>query len=817
MNILMSSSRMIFVFLILSLTVPGCSGPQPHEQEDKPVPPEAGIWRVLGPGGGGSTFIPTFNPNDPDNILIRCDMSGGYLTSDGGRSWKMHNFPGGAQAFAFDPANPAAIYIGAAGVHGSDDGGKTWRLIFPDPASVEEIRNLNDHADTWYVSQDNFPQGPSVSVRAILVDPGNPQHIFAGINCNNPANRVYGVFSTTDGGRSWSVIAELESPISRLFAPPGGSDKIFVFTSNSFCTLDKATHEIRTPEKSLPPDLTPLACVDCGIDPESKKFRLWAVSRTERPDNGAGKPGGVFISEDGARSWKCVSPAPAESVSPADGGNTRSFTYIATAAQDSRTAYLVCNASFEKNPRGETGLWYGIFKTVDAGASWDWVYRAGGGSADYTIRDGWMARNVRDSWVKEAFGGEYISVINMGVYPGDPDIAIFTDWYRSMKTVDGGKTWEALYSETLPDGSIRSRGLDVTTCYGVHFDPFNKDHLVISYTDIAYWHSFDRGESWRRSAQGVPPAWDNTCYWVAFDPEIRDKLWSVWSSWHDIPKLKMIRTPGWQKHAVGGVCVSTDAGKTWKVTSEGLPENSPTTCIVLDPGSPPNNRTLYIAVYDKGVFKSTDSGNSWEKKNQGLGRNLNAWELVLDEQGTLYLVITHNTQIENGRVLPELLDGEIYRSTDRAETWETVSLPGRSRFPNSLCIDSQNTQRLYVACWASMAKSDYSSLGEPQELDEADGGVLLSEDGGASWESIFDKKAYVYGVTADPVSPGRLYLNTFHNTAWRSDDYGSSWHKIEGYDFRWGHRVIVDKHDPEMVYITTFGGSVFHGSPDIIK
>ncbi len=304
---------------------------------------------------------------------------------------------------------------------------------------------------------------------------------------------------------------------------------------------------------------------------------------------------------------------------------------------------------------------------------------------------------------------------------------------------------------------------------------------------------------------------------MQFDPEIKDKLWSVWSSWHDIPKLKMIRTPGWEKRAVGGVCVSTDAGKSWKVTSEGLPEGAPTTCIVLDPGSAAKNRTLYIAVYGKGVFKSADDGNSWAKKNRGLGKNLNAWELILAEQGTLYLVITHNTQFENGRILPELLNGEIYRSTDKAETWEKINLPEKVRFPNSLCLDPQNPRRLYAACWASMMKGDYGGFGAPREPVESDGGVFVSEDGGDTWKSVFDKKAYVYAVTADPGNPGRVYLNTFHNEAFRSDDYGSTWRKIEGYDFRWGHRVVIDKHNPDMIYITSFGGSVFHGPPKIAE
>ena len=68
-------------------------------------------------------------------------------------------------------------------------------------------------------------------------------------------------------------------------------------------------------------------------------------------------------------------------------------------------------------------------------------------------------------------------------------------------------------------------------------------------------------------------------------------------------------------------------------------------------------------------------------------------------------------------------------------------------------------------------------------------------------------------LLTDEHHPGRLYCNTFNKAAYRSDDYGKTWKKIKGYDFHWGHRVVVDNNDPENIYITTFGSSVWHGKP----
>jgi hypothetical protein len=70
---------------------------------------------------------------------------------------------------------------------------------------------------------------------------------------------------------------------------------------------------------------------------------------------------------------------------------------------------------------------------------------------------------------------------------------------------------------------------------------------------------------------------------------------------------------------------------------------------------------------------------------------------------------------------------------------------------------------------------------------------------------------HIYDVTIDPRDPGVLYAAGFESTAWRSANRGLTWKPIPGYDFKWGHRVIPDPRDRTLVYITTFGGSVWHG------
>jgi photosystem II stability/assembly factor-like uncharacterized protein len=354
----------------------------------------------------------------------------------------------------------------------------------------------------------------------------------------------------------------------------------------------------------------------------------------------------------------------------------------------------------------------------------------------------------------------------------------------------------------------------------VHFDPFDSSHIAISYTDIGYHHSFNGGKSWSRSVEGVPSEWVNTCYWMVFDPEIKGKIWSAWSGMHDFPRGKMTRNPNWKENAKGGICISEDGGKTWLPSVLGMGFDSPSTSIVLDRKSDPDRRILYASVFNKGVFKSTDGGKSWKIKNNGIGENTNAFELTILENGDLFLTVSAAPMHKNKKKGRDFYSGAVYKSTDGAETWTKLNISKEPLFPNGIDYDRQNPNRIYLACWADIHLSDLvggdvAKATGGNEVIDMDGGIFLSEDGGKTWTSIFDKDQYVYDVTVDPYHPGRVYCCTFNKAAYRSDDYGKTWKKIKGYDFHWGQRIVIDQNDPEKIYITTFGSSVWHGTPEV--
>ncbi|MGN6490531.1 MAG: hypothetical protein ACTHLE_00940 [Agriterribacter sp.] len=761
---------------------------------------------ILGPGGGGATFIPTFSWSNAEQFLIRCDMTGSYLTQNGGASYRQINMANGASGYAFDRRDSNIIYMGSATLNRSTDGGETWQVIFPATEEIAGEVYSGDHASyRVHVKNGSLYDTSSGHISNIRVD----ANAIGGLYFN--MGRFF--FHSPDNGKTWKK-EDCKERIDYIYAGQGAANEVLIFTTNALYRFDKNTGEMRLKEYAVA--MQPSFSFTGGIKKGNGSMILYAIHHDQKQEVKAEFGySEIWISEDKGNTWQRISDTVINNKAT---GINPSYSMIACAEEDAANVYVVTNRYQEK--KDSTLLyWYGALKSNDAGASWNWCWKGGGGSGTYGVKDGVDAANLSDAWVKQAFGGEYIRLMDVGVFPADGNTAIVTDWYRTMKTTDGGKTWQQIYSNPQPGGSFGSRGLEVTTAYGVHFDPFDSNHIAISYTDIGYHHSYDRGTTWTRSVEGVPVEWVNTCYWVVFDPAVKNKMWSAWSGMHDFPRGKMTRDPLWKQKARGGICMSEDGGKTWKPVYNGMGMDAPTTCIVLDSSTPPGNSTLYAALYNKGVFKSTDDCKSWTLKNNGIEDNTCAFELTLSPTHDLFLTVSATPQHKNGKRGRDFYSGAVYKSSDGATTWTKLQISNGWLFPNGIECDPFNPNRIYLGCWADIDLSDLvggevaRTTGGNEKL-KMPGGVFMSDDGGKTWSSVFDDKQYVYDVVADARIPGRLYLNTFNKAAYRSDDNGKTWKKIKGYDFHWGQRPVIDPYNTDRLYLTTFGSSVWWGPPE---
>ena len=721
--------------------------------------PRPGNFSVLGPGGGGAMFHPTVSPHDLNTILVNCDMTGAYISHDGGKSWRMFNLRGVVQFFVFDPLDANTIYAQSIGLWQSQDRGATWNLIYPKPSSIKGVKMSSDHSDEEIIAEPN----PLGAITAMAIDPADSKIFY--VTAGDRKKGTSSLFVSRDGGQSWTKEADLPELAKKVWVNPSSpAGARMLLMAGSHFIAEKTSSGV---QKIPVPSVKAITDISAGFTKEGKPV-IYAVGDET-----------AFVSDNEGASWRKVSLGP---------GNAK-LRAIATSLHNPETAYV----SYKDLEEGGV-KWLGVAKTTGAGRAWSLVWKEDSNPAAKS------AANIHDAWITERFGTDWgENPLALTVADQDANVSYGTDLGRTMRTTDGGANWVAVYSRKLEGNGWVSTGLDVTTTYGYHFDPFDHNRQFISTTDIGLFRSEDGGKSWVSSTQGVPREWMNTTYWIVFDPTVKGRVWSVNSWTHDLPRPKM-----WRRKAIldyrGGVCRSEDGGRTWTISNNGM-EQTAATHILLDPSSPPDARDLYVTAFGRGVYKSTDGGKSWTLKNAGIvQKEPFAWRIGRDAKGTLYVLVARRS--EDGSIGNDGY-GAIYRSKDGAEHWTPVAMPQGSNAPNGLAVDPNTPDRLYLAAWAR----DKGEHGEG-------GGIFLSEDAGKTWRQVLERDRHIYDVTIDPREANILYAAGFESSAWRSTDRGEHWTRIPGFNFKWGHRVIPDPQDAKKVYITTFGGGVWYGSVD---
>jgi len=711
----------------------------------------ASAGSFIGPGGGGSFFEPTVSPLDPNRVLVACDMTDGYFSETGGKSWRSFNLRGRIRFFAFDPHDAKVLYAKSIGLWRSQDAGLTWSLIYPDPREVAGVELHGDHAGEKFITS----QPP---ILALAIAPKDSKTLFAAFGDQESA-----WFSiSTNLGKTWGNRIPLPPGTHRLLVDPtpGVADPdIYAVGKTSLAgRLRGKWVEVHSPAGSK--ELS-----DVAVGFSAKRLaKLYLVAGGE-----------LYVSVDSGTTWT-KSPLPGKPEVRA----------IAASPDHPDIAYASFQNLKETAWEGAAKS-FGVARTDDGGATWEVVRNEPGAER----------KAFGDDWIGELFGSGYAGApIALAVAPNHPMTVYSTDAGRVLRSDDGGEHWRAIYSSRLRDGSFSGIGLEGTSAHGVHFDPFDSQRIFVSYTDIGLFRSENGGAGWLPSTEGVPRAWLNTTYWMVFDPAVRGRAWAVMSGIHDLPRTKIFdrKSPS---VFVGGVMLSEDGGRTWQKATDGIPPTAPTH-ILLEPDSPKDARVLYVAACGKGVYKSVDGGKTWKLKNEGITQQEPlAWRMVRDSSGGLYVILVRRKE----EAPPGSADdGALYYSNDAAEHWSRVRLPEGVNAPNGLATDPRNSNRLYLATWGRFTPGGQQG-----------GGIYLSTDRGKSWSHVLISDQHIFDVTVDERSPSVIYAAGFESSAWRSTDAGLRWQRISGFNFKWAQSVIPDAHDASKIYITTFGGGVWHG------
>lgn len=670
----------------------------------------------------------------------------------------MFNLHGQVKFFVFDPRDPDVIYAKSVGLWRSVNGGVTWSLIYPDPAKVTAMEQVSDDAAVLFATPDRAGM-----ITALAIDAADPKVLYAGLQRGD----AHSLIRSKDWGKTWQTLGTLPGAAARValdpHSPPGART-VFALGATFVSVYE---HE-QWRQRELPHGVGAFTTTSISFSPQGEGAVLYGAS-----------PLGLFISSDGGATWnKCELPGAGTTVRA-----------LAVSPSDPNVAYV----SYKNLQEGliQKTVSFGVTRTSDRGKTWQMLWK----------ESTQPAANIHDAWMSPLFGPGFPgSPDDMTVSEDDPNLVYSTDYGRILRTSDGGKNWQSLYSTKREDGTFSGRGLENTTNYGVHFDPFDPKRMFISYTDIGPFRSENGGESWIPAKDGIPEKWKNTTYWIVFDPDVRGRMWAAMSGQHDLPEPKT-----WKKKPAsafeGGICISDDGGKTWRVSSTDMPSTA-ATHILLDPKSRPDARVLYVAAFGRGVYKSNDGGKNWTVKNDGIpDKEPFAYRLTMDSAGALYLVVARRSvdgAISSG--IGNSDDGALYRSTDHAEHWTRLALPSGTNGPRGLAVDPKNPQRLYLAAWGR--NLPHHSEG---------GGVYVSDDAGKSWRSGSINDQHIYDVTVDPKRSEVVYASGYESAIWRSADRGKNWKRIQGFNFKWANRVIPDPQHEDMIYITTFGGGVWHG------
>ena len=207
---------------------------------------------------------------------------------------------------------------------------------------------------------------------------------------------------------------------------------------------------------------------------------------------------GIYISRDGGATWENSTAGLMKHWH--EGAAVPRMNAIAACAGKPDVVYVSYRDSDRRGSGGEDGgddRILGTAKSEDGGRTWELAWKDTFITAAPNYEGVWIDERYTPTWGDAPF--------SIGVSPTNPDVCYASDFGRTVRTLDGGKTWKAVSSKRVPGGEWTTTGLDVSCCYAVHFDPHDAKHCFISYTDIGLMESHDGGASWDSATRnGVP-------------------------------------------------------------------------------------------------------------------------------------------------------------------------------------------------------------------------------------------------------------------------------------------------------------------------
>ena len=489
--------------------------------------PAKGEWRYL----TGSPDYAYFLKLDPDDSNILYATNGPKKFENHSSLWKyspseQENYgwreilrvenSTGMTSIAFDASNHNRMYVGVTGNDGtiyvSDDRGQTWNKL-NDQLSFTTI---------WGHSQ-------------LQIDPDDKNIVYAGTWGG-------GTYKTTNGGADWLLLDENYAFSPTCIAISKSNPNIIYASDRTQPKIHRSNDAGNTWFTYYDFGSNYMLGSTVAVDPNDPDLIYASAFAPPMAQQGA------FLKIKNGQKIADMSPL-----------LPRSVIEIEIDEKDPNTLYASTHA-------------YGVFKSTDAGASWNRLDDRGNGLPRTGIYD--IDIDPVDSKILYATALSGPLPDYMLPYEGFENLEGEAGVYKSL---DGGETW-SLILET----NSEARGIDI--------DPSDNNNLYVADMMGGVWVSNNGGVDWRQENNGLGST-------SMTSVKIKDNY--IYAST--------------QGSGVYSGVINADKSVTWDTSRSNKPKAQVYTLqIEVDPV---NSGRIFASAYPGGMLRSDDGGLNWNDKN----------------------------------------------------------------------------------------------------------------------------------------------------------------------------------------------------------
>lgn len=715
------------------------------------------VFASRGIGGGGALYSVTLSPHDVQEIALATDMGASFRSSDYGASFQTFDFEvlaGGVDTELRYTSDPAVLF----GIHVRGDDARVPVRSGDGGASFAPIDDPTS-GEAYALDAD-----PDATTRVLLTSWSN-------------------LYFSSDGGGSFAPAYAGKSQDAGLVLAGVVWDgaRIIVGTNDGLVVSEDGGATFAAhPTTGLPTGGVILRMAGAV---EGGSTRLFAVVYDA---------GSVWNGISGAENWDYLG------IYRLDWGDDAWLEVPGTIPTGAHPFFIGM-------ARGDVDVVYAAGGDVDT--SFPVVLRSGDGGASWkpvfdvvdngNIETGWAGfeGDVHWWWPETALG--------FGVSPVDSSRAVITDYGFAHVTSDGGVSWQAAYvhpddrnpaGKPTPQGqSYRGNGLEDTSSWWLHWT--GTGTLLAAFTDVAGLRSADGGQRFQAGfALGLP---HNSTYCIVEQPGT-GRVFAATSSVHDVYESRYLDSSA--DTGEGAVVVSTDDGASFQTFYD---FGAPVVWLALDPG---HEARLYASVVGKGIFVSDDidaPAPSFEELTAPPRTAGHPFAVIALDDGTLVATYSGRRDDVSGDFTET---SGVFVSSDGGGIWEDRSDPGMLRWTKDLVLDPHDAAQstFYVAVFSHWGAP-------PNEV----GGVYRTTDRGLSWTRVIDSYR-VESLTFDPTTAGRAFFSTEAEGLWLAtglDGSSPTSARVPGYPFRHPTRMFWHPEHPGELWVTSFGGGLFVGTP----